>query len=262
MQSLLAIEWMKLKRYRTFWILIGFFTLLLAFWNYGISGGFLKIGAGDINILNQAYTFSYVWQNLGFWAGVFVAFLSVLVVIVTTNEYQFRTNRQNVIDGWSRMQFYHAKWLVVLSLAILTTFYVFILGIIFGASYGSMDYFPGKISKLFYVFIIALNYYGFALLLSLFFKRSGITIGLFFLYSMILETLLRGLINWKIKHSIGNFLPLQSSDELLPFPLMDMMKTMANVPQSLPDWGYVLASFCWITLYYFVGRQKLVRSDW
>lgn len=262
MQSLLAIEWLKLKRYRTFWILTACFALLLAFWNYGISGGFLKIGAGDINILNQAYTFSGVWENLGFWTSFFVIFLSVLIIIITTNEYQFRTNRQNIIDGWNRLQFYHAKWLVVMVLAVLTTLYVFLLGIVFGISYSSISDFPGHIIKLFYTFITALNYYSFGLLIAFLFKRSGIAIGIFFLYNMIIETLLKNLINWKLDFKAGNYLPLQASDELLPFPLMDMMKTMAGIKEAPSMIPYVMVSLAWITIYYLLGRRLLMKSDW
>lgn len=265
MKFLLSIEWLKIKRYRTFWVLAGFFMLLLPLWNYGISNGIMKFGGGGkngINILSQAYAFSNVWQNLGFWASVFVVFLAVLTIILTTNEYQFKTNRQNIIDGWSRLQFYHAKWFLVVTLSIATTFYVFIVGTIFGSVYGSINYFPGHIEYLFYVFVLSLNYYGFALLLSLFFKRSGITIGMFFLYTMILESLVSKYVNWQSDGYAGNFLPLQCSDELLPFPIMDMMKSMISQGDAPSALSYVLVSFAWVTIYYFIGRQKLLRSDW
>ena len=105
-----------MKSFRTFWIVTGFFILLLPLWNYGISNGIMKIGGGDVNLVSQAYSFSYVWQNLGFWTSIFVVFISILTIILVTNEYQFRTSRQNIIDGWKRLDFYHAKWQVVLLL--------------------------------------------------------------------------------------------------------------------------------------------------
>jgi len=262
MKNLLAIEWLKIKSFRTFWILTGFFLVLLPVWNYGISGGIMKIGGGEINLVSQAYSFSYVWQNLGFWTSIFVVFISILIIILTTNEYQYRTNRQNVIDGWTRLDFYHAKWLVAFVLSILTTVYVFVVGTAFGASYGSFSDFPGSIQHLFYVWVLALNYYTFSLLLSIFFKRSGITIGIFFLYCMILEAIANKFINWWLNTNAGDFFPLQSSDELLPFPILDMIKAMANLQNGLNPVYYVCASFAWIVLYYFAGRQKLMQSDW
>ncbi len=263
MKDLLSIEWLKLKNYRTFWILTGFFVLLLPLWNYGISAGFVNMGGnGGISIISKAYSFSYVWENMGFWASVFVVFISILVIIITTNEYQFRTNRQNVIDGWSRLQFYHAKWGVVVMLSLLTTLYVFIIGVVFAAGFSSMSDFPGHIVKLFYVFVLSLNYYGFGLLLSILFKRSGITIGLFFLYNMIIESFLKFLINWKLEFKAGYLLPLQCSDELLPFPIMDALASMAGMNNGLPSAYYLVASFVWIAVYYFVGRNRLLKTDW
>ncbi len=262
----LSIEWLKVKKYRTFWILTGFFALLLPIWNYGIANGVLKFGGGagkeGINVLSSLYSFSGVWENLGFWTSIFVVFLSILIIILTTNEYQFRTNRQNVIDGWSRLDFYHAKWGVVIALSVATVAYVFIVGFAFGASYGSFSSFPGNIVFLFYTWLLALNYYAFSLVLACFFKKSGITIGMFFLYSMILEAMVGKGTNWLLNTEAGNYLPLQASDELLPFPIMDMIKTMTGMGSGPSAIYYVIASFAWIVIYYFIGRQKLLRSDW
>ncbi|MBS1782979.1 MAG: ABC transporter permease [Bacteroidetes bacterium] len=262
MNELLSIEWLKIKTYKTFWVLIGCFALLLPTWNYGIANGFMKIGSGDLNIVSQAYSFSNVWQNLGFWTSIFVVFISILIIILTTNEYQFRTNRQNIIDGWKRLEFYHAKWLLVFVLSVFTIVYVFLIGLIFGLSYGSISDFPGNISFLFFTWILSLNYYSFSFLLALLLKKSGITIGMFFLYSMILEALLSKGINWWSHSIAGNFLPLQCSDELLPFPLLDMVKRLANMSDSVVSIWYVLASFGWIIIYYLLGRKKLLKSDW
>lgn len=267
MQALLSIEWMKLKRYRTFWILIGFFAFLLPAWNYALNAGIVNLmggnkNGGGIDILNKAYGFDYVWQNMGFWTSLFVIFLAALIIIITTNEYQYRTNRQNVIDGLTRLQFFHTKCWLVLWLAILTTVYVFIVGFIFGITNGSMGDFPGEIQNLFYVFVLALNYYSFALVLSVFMKRSGLTMGMFFLYCIFIESLAKGLLNWKIDWNPGNYLPLQCSDELLPFPILDFVKSLAKLKEAPPNTPYVIMSFVWIAVYYIVARRKLLKSDW
>lgn len=263
MTQLLSIEWLKVRKYRTFWILIGFFVLLLPLWNYGISKGVVNIGGKDnISILNQSFTFQYIWINLGYWGSLFVAFISVLTIILTTNEYSFKTSRQNIIDGLTRQQFYHSKWLLIFILSILTTVYVFITGLAFGIAASDMGNFPGNLKPLFYVFILSLNYYGFGLLLALLLKRSGLAIGMFFLYAMFLESLIKGLINWGTKSEAGNFFPLQASDELLPFPLTEMLKTVTGIEQNISDWTYVLASIAWILIYYLIGRYRILKSDW
>lgn len=263
MTKLLSIEWLKVKKYRTFWILIGFFIVLLPVWNLGITDGFLKFGGkNDINILDQAYTFEHVWSNLGFWASIFVIFISILTIIITTNEYSFRTSRQNVIDGLSKLDFFHAKWIMVALFTLFTALYVFVVGVYFGATKGSFSDFPGDVEPLFYFVILAVNYYSFALLLALFFKRSGIAIGMFMLYTLILESMLKGIINWSLDTEIGNYLPLQASDELLPFPLMKAVKDMAGMGADFSATPYIVMSLIWIVSYYIIGRMKILRSDW
>lgn len=264
LRQLLSIEWMKLRHYKTFWMITGFFVLLLPLWNYGISNGIMKLGPGnDLNLVSQSYGFQNVWQNVGFWASIFVIFISILTIIITTNEYQFRTHRQNIMDGWSRLSFYHAKWSLILALSLGTTLYVFLVGTAFGMQYSSLSAFPGNIEYLLYTFILSLNYYGFAFIVALFLKRSGISIGMFFLYSMIIESMLVKYINWQTNSYYGNLLPLQCSDELLPFPIMEMVKGMLVGESTSPTaTTYACVSIGWIAVYYFVGRWKLLKSDW
>lgn len=265
MNNLLNIEWLKIRKYPTFWIMAGMFAVLLPLWNYSINTGSMRMGGSGkdgINILDQAYAFNNVWQNLGWWSSIFVVFIAVLVIIITANEYTFKTNRQNVIDGWTRLQVLHAKWLMVLVLAMATTLYVFITGMLFGMANDSFSNFPGDISGLFYIFILSLNYYGFALLVAYLFKRSGIAIGIFFLYNMIIESLVRAFVNWRFDFPAGNLMPLQASDELLPFPLMEMAKAMVQTEEKITNTTYVLVSLAWVMVYYFVSRFRLLKSDW
>lgn len=264
MLNILAIEWLKVRKYRTFWIMIGMFALLLPLWNYGINQGVLKLGGGKdgINLLDKAYSFNKVWENMGWWTSIFVMFITILTIILISNEYTFRTQRQNIIDGLTRLQSYHAKWMMIVVFALFTTLYTFIVGFLFGISSDSMSNFPGHIEKLFYVFILSLNYYGFGLLIAYLFKRSGIAIGIFFLYNMIAEKLLQSIVNWKMDYPLGDLLPLQSSDELLPFPLMTMAKQMVQMENVVPVSTYIIASCSWIIIYYLIGRFRLLKTDW
>jgi ABC-2 type transport system permease protein len=261
MKTLLAIEWLKIKRYRTFWILVGFFIVLLPLWNYQVQSGMLKIGGPGMNLLSQAYSFPAVWGNIGFWGSIFVVFLSILVIILTTNEFNFRTHRQNIIDGWNRQQFYHAKVWLVLLFSVLATVYVWLIGMLFGLVSGGADSMFLEIEKLGYFFLLSVNYLGLALLIGILVRRSGLAIGLFMLYCLIIENILEGMLNWSFDFDIGNYLPLQASDELLPFPVFGMVKTMISTPQP-PIQYYVIATVAWCAVYYFIGRRRILRSDW
>lgn len=260
---LLSIEWQKLKRYRTFWVLLSFFIVLLPLWNYLIAANILVIGPRNINILNTSYSFPQVWSNTGFWGSWFVLFLSILIITVTCNEYTFRTHRQNVIDGWSRLSFYHAKTALVLALSVAATLILYIVGAVFGLIAG------GDSGGLFhhlkdvgYFFLLTLNYLGAALLLAMLIRRSGLAISLFLLYVMFLENIAVVLLRHTTHTRYGTLLPLQASDELLPFPLMKQAsEMMKDGIQPIPDYAYVLTTLSWIMVYYFAGRMIILKRD-
>lgn len=262
MVALLKIEWLKARRFITFWVLAGLFMLLLPLFNYQFSSGMAEGG----KMLNLGYEFPNVWSIFGFWASWFVLFIAFIIIILITNEYRYKTNRQNVIDGWTRMQAFHAKCQLIVLMALLTTLYVGIWCIIFGAAYsGGFTSMTKDIEKLFYFFILCLNYYGFAAMLAFLLKRSGLAIGLFMLYTLIIENILNNYLNWQFKEQyIGTYLPLQSSDELLPFAVIKQLMTLASQSQnSQPGPAvYVVVSCIYISLYYFITRYRLSKSDW
>lgn len=261
-RHLLSVEWLVIRKYTPFGVLSIMFMALLPLMNILIAKGILRVGGGDINILSNAYSFSHVWGNVSYWASILVIFLTILIIILTTNDFQNRTHRQRVIEGWLKKDYYHAKCLIVFIGSILTTCYVMFCGLALGMLYGAMSNFPGNMYKLIYFWIYTLNYFGFAMLLSIFLKRSGLAIGVFIFYVFIIETIAVNLLNWQTKTKMGSFLPLESSDSLLPFPLNALVKEVLQQTNEPAEWTYVLASLIWVLLYYIIGRRKLLRSDW
>lgn len=261
MQSLLAIEWLKIKRYRTFWILIGLFAILFPLWNFGVSNGLLKMG--PIDLLGGNYSFSDVWGNVTAHASNFIIFIAILVTILVTNEYGYKTHRQNMIDGWSRMQVYHAKWLVVLVLAFSVTLFVFLTGIVLGIAKGAAwGGFGSNIIRLLWMFLLSLNYLSFGMLLGHLVKRSGLAISLLVIYSLMFENLIHLYFFYGKQFFIADlFLPLQCSDQLLQLSTFESMQKMGGL-NGIPTWTYAIASMCWISLYYIIGRARLLKSDW
>ncbi|MBL7717433.1 MAG: ABC transporter permease [Flavipsychrobacter sp.] len=262
MKALLAIEWLKIKRYRTVWVLTSLFLGFILLFNILIATETLTLGGKGINILNSDYTFSGVWLNTTYWTKAFAGLIALMVIILTTNEYQYRTNRQNVIDGWQRSQFFHAKWLLVLVLGMVVTLFTFATGIIFGLLNGSSLSDAGThIEKLFYLFILLLNYCGVALTLSFFLKRTGLAIVIFILYAYPLENILWGISLNPNYGNFGFFTPMESSAGLLMFPFPPAAKEA--LPKHMPsDSSYLAASLAYIAFYYLLGRWKLLKGDW
>jgi len=255
---------MKQRRYATFRVLVLLFSVLLSLFYVAIAFDWLKVGAGGITLFGKASSFSGVWNDLCFFASYFVIILTILVVIVNTNEFQYRTNRQNIIDGWTRQQFYHAKWLLIIVLSLATTLFTFLLGLVSGLIGGlSLSTLFDGGEKLIYLFFLCLNYFGFALTLSFFLKRSGLSIGILMCYSLIVETILNAIILFEYKFPPGDFfLPLQCSDELLPANPSRMLRATLPAGSVPDDWAYLCVTMGWIVLYYLLGRRKMAKTDW
>jgi len=264
MTQLLKIEWLKLKHYRTFWVMTLLFALLLTVWYVLVGSGYMNAGAGGLTLIGQASSFSGLWNDLCFYASYFVIALAILMVIITTNEFQYKTHRQSVIDGWTRMQFYHAQWAVLLAISLGTTVFVFLLGIVCGLIGGiPLSTCLDNGQKLIWLFLLTVNYLGFAMTLSLFFKRSGLSIGLLMLYSMIIEFFLHLYFLLKLQTPAADlFLPLQASDDLLPLEATKLLNMAAGASYFPEPHTYALVTLAWIALYYVLGRVKLAKSDW
>ncbi len=260
MIHLLKIEWLKLRRYTTFWVLIGLFASLYTMWNYGVAKSFVQMGGGPVNLMSNSYSFPAVWSNMGFIYSWFIFFLAIFIIISISNEFTFRTHRQHIIDGMHRLDFLHAKVGLIVIISLLATTFYALLAILFGFINGGGN--PSQdIEKIIYVFIYTLNYLSFSALITFYIRRSGLAIVILFAY-LLFETIFVKLINFKLDTNYGNLFPLQSSDELLP---LNALKSLSNMMPStvadIPVWIYLIASGVYILLYYFIARRKILTSD-
>jgi len=255
MLHLLKIEWLKIKNYRAFWVFSILYLASIFLINY--IGWSIQQHTGSAQILGNAYAFPRVWKTVGWMSSWLLYFPGMLVIMLMTNEFNFKTHRQNVIDGLSRQQFIGVKVLLVIILAVviaiinLLTAYVF--GMISGGSFSTqgMEYVG-------YVFIQALAYIFFALMLAVLFRRSGLAIIIFILYGIIFEWLITALLTYNLHWApYSYFLPLQTSDVLIPLPFGDK-----QIYPSVPSPAVLVIGIAvYISLYLFFTRKKFVTDD-
>lgn len=103
MKKLLWIEWLKVRKYRTFWAFIILYIVSSIGINYVLyhtntqvqtaSGGMLSI---------HLYNFPQVWSTTAWVSGFSVILLGLLVIVLFTNEYTYKTHRQLIIDSTLR----------------------------------------------------------------------------------------------------------------------------------------------------------------
>ncbi|SEA56843.1 ABC-2 family transporter protein [Arachidicoccus rhizosphaerae] len=255
MMKNLSIEWLKLKSYRTFWWLMGLFILCLIGSNYityqlKIATSSQSHGTLDI-LMGSPFEFPDVWQTVSYVSSYVLFLPGFLMVILITNEYNFRTHRQNIIDGMRRSAFALTKILVAVLLSVFAAVLVFAITVLTGLIAGSSFSLTGSVYLL-YFFLQALTYTLGGLLLGTLLKKSGLSIALYLIYIGFIKNLLALLLD-KYAGGIGSYTPVKSSDELIPMPFFKAVTHSLITP---PDTTWLLiltliylAGFYWLTLY-------------
>lgn len=228
MGRLLTLEWLKLKRYRAFWVIsILYFGLLGMVCSSGkVLLDYIAETGGEIQGVNPGilpiYDFPDLWQNLTFVAMWMKPLLAFIVILSLTNEYSYKTFRQNVIDGLSKNEFLLSKLLFIGVLSLINMLFILVLGLIIGFVYSPVTDVESVLSLLPFVtayFLNVLTYLVFAFLFGLLIRRSGFAIVLLFVYSIFLEPI-TGLILELNNIPVQHYLPLEVINSLIanPFP--------------------------------------------
>src|SRR5690606_20750922 len=105
MKRLMTIEWLKLKKLTSLKIILLVYIVLFPLVLFGLINFFGKIFDGILGNSWSPYEFPDIWKFTTYASSYFNVLMGVLIVIVVTNEYNFRTFRQNVIDGLSVKEF-------------------------------------------------------------------------------------------------------------------------------------------------------------
>jgi ABC-type transport system involved in multi-copper enzyme maturation permease subunit len=169
-------------------------------------------------LLGNPFGFPEAWHSIAYFSSFFVLVPSILVIMLVTNEYTFKTHRQNIIDGLSRYEFVTAKLLGVLIVSMVATLSYFIVALIFGISYSDAVHLNRWTEQLKFVPLFLLQTFAqlsIAFLLGFLLRKAFIALGLFLFYYLIIENIIRGYMS--IKHvGIREFLPFEISNRLIP----------------------------------------------
>ena len=260
--SLLKIEWLKIKNYRTFWVLaiLSFISVIgISYISWYAQEQVINNAKGMGTVMfGSPFGFPDVWRTISWISGWITVLLGLLIIILTTNEYNFKTHRQNIIDGIDRMQFIGGKILLVSVLTLIFTVFTFLIALITGLIISASSFSFEGIEYIGYFFLQTLSYLYLALLFSVVFKRAGFAISLFILYALIIKNILGGVLNHYFDN-VGNYLPLKSTDVLIPFPFIRrMMSQIVATPEPLP---LLIMSFIYLFLYIVVCRRIYKRAD-
>ncbi len=221
MKKLVSIELKKVIPYLTFWVILALYVALIFVVFFLAHTIKLNNKLSFLN-LKSYYTFPDLWHTLTYIASFFTLLLGILVIILITNEFTFRTARQNIIDGLSKADFLAGKLLLLLLIALFATAIVFITGMVNGLLQTDNPVTSMILAKMDFVvayFVQTMAYLCFALFTGMLVKKSGLAIGIFLLYSKIIEPLA----GWKMPDAISNYLPFHTISGLIQNPALKMI---------------------------------------
>lgn len=255
---LLKIEWLKIKNYKAFWIFLGLYLLGLYSINYVAYELQSQVKKSDLPFDIFPYDFPKVYQTITWVSGWLLYFPGMLIILMISNEYTFKTHRQNIIDGLTRKQFILAKIYAAIILAFITTVICFIIAAGFGITFSNSFSFEG-IEYIAYSFLQSLCYLFFAMILAVLLRRSGLAMAIFFLYGLIFEQMIGLLVDNKLleSHSFWYYMPLQASDVLIPPTFIKDI-----IYKDSPSATILIIVCCiYISLYCFLSLRKFQRED-
>jgi ABC-type transport system involved in multi-copper enzyme maturation permease subunit len=222
---LLKIEWLKNRNYKAFWILTGLYFLALAI-SASVGIEFLKwmdkLGAEfGFDVLKiPLYHFPDIWQNVTYFALFFKYVLGIVVIISITNEFSYKTIRQNIIDGLDRWDFLKSKLYTILILSAFASVLIFVIALITGIIYtpnDDMRFMFKHVEFIFGFFLETISFMLFALLIGTLVKRSGLAIGLLFLYTLMIEPLITFNLGDKADW-LGPYFPVRAIHNIIKVP--------------------------------------------
>ena len=191
MKSIILNEYTKIWSYTAFRVII-----LLHFILFFLV--VLVTSRLDITIpgfsTDYLYQFPNIWEFFPWVASWFNLLLAILIILMTGNEYTFRTFRQHVIDGLSRFDLLTGKVFLIIAIAVYSMLMVLLFSLLFGFIF-TRDMTAGLFVKKTYIllvyFVQAVAYMSTGFLLAILFRNTALAIVLFILYRLIIEPVFR-----------------------------------------------------------------------
>lgn len=230
-KNILQTEWLKVKNYRAFWLLL----MVTAISYPGINGvayyAFMdsidaKSQSGQLvkMLLGNPFAFPQTFHTTAYLSSFFTFIPAIVVIMMITNEYMFKTHRQNIIDGWKKNTFIWGKMMSVFFITVIVTIFYVAVAVLIG-SIATKDFNNAQLfDKSHYILLFSLQVFcqlSIAFLLGLLIRKAFIAYGIYIFYTFILENILGGLFKMKAKKwgtDFGHYLPFEISDRLIPLP--------------------------------------------
>lgn len=280
MFRLLTIEFHKLKYNKASKVLsiiyFGLLTSIALIAAIKFEFGDFKLHLADAGIFN----FPYIWHFNTYIAAILKFFLLLVIVSMMSNEYSYKTLKQNLIDGLSKKEVILSKFYTVIAFAAISTVFVFIVSLVLGliySDYNELAIITSDLEYLLAFFIKLVGFFSFGLFLGILVKRSAFAVGAMFVW-LIAESMFKGYLYWQFKDientgdrvdSIIQFLPLEAMTNLIkePFSRLGAVRSAANIMGETFTKSYsvefttILVVSVWTFIFIYLSYALLKKRD-
>ena len=190
----LQIEWMKIKNYRVFQVfsilyMLGIVIIIYMFYRIYLQLTTRLTGSDAKDIFNL-FSEDNIWTTVCFSTSFLLYLPGMIIITLFINEVNYKTHRQNIIDGWKRETFIYTKIGLIFCIAIAVTLMNILATFLMCQIVKTEFSIVSGLDMLGYTFILTFVYMMFALLLATLFRRSGVAIIVFLVYGLLIEFLL------------------------------------------------------------------------
>jgi ABC-2 type transport system permease protein len=266
MLHLLKLEWLKVRQYKIFRVMVIFYIILLPAILL-VTKTFNHIPE-DLLSKESLYMFPTVWGYLGYignWLSFF--FLGFLSVIIVTVENSNKTFRQNIITGLSRTEYFKAKVLFIIAICLAATLYYVLVGLAIGFTNTDTIYFSKIVQEIDLIprfFLMSFGYMSFGFFLGVIIKKTGIALFIYLIYIMFIESVIRGIHMYYVRNISMHLYPMNANEDLVPIPFAKLAEEFLKENEfSLfldPGLAAITVSV-YTSIFLFLAYRKIKYSD-
>ena len=242
MIQLLKIELKKILTYKVFWILTGLYFFFL-----GLGIFMAEFILNDwVNNFNKRfpipmphvtlYFFPDIWQNLTFFASIryVLIFPALVIIILITNEFTYKTIRQNIVNGMSKKDVLISKLQIIFLLSLIITVILGLVIFFLGITHSDAQQMGLMMSKFWFLpgfFIQVLCYLILALFFGFLLRHTGLAIALFTLYTLIIEPVVYYILKIPAlqPNTISTYLPVNSVLRIVEYPAIPFLQKFMGI---------------------------------
>ncbi len=269
MRRLLHIEQVKLLNYNPFRITLGIYFLAFTL-------GLVIYPALDKQIpvisLSDLFRFPDVWLFLTWVTEPYNMLLALIIIMITTKEFNNHTFKTQLIFGLSRTELLLQKLLLVVVLALFATLLLGLTSLTLGLIYSYKLTFKIAMENTWILgryFVSSFAYMSMGLLVALLVKNTALSLLTFLAMRVFVDPVLFLILR---KYEVRWYLPMRATTQLTPVPnLIEIFEKKMNsaepiddsalnlMPDGLPGWLNIMLVLAYTSLAIFFSYRLMQR---